>query len=293
MKSRWLINIVLLLLIVAIAVFLRLDKKSAPQAVQGYEVSALKLASFDAISIEHPTKAAVVLKKENGLWALEKPYKARTNQKAVYAILSILAARSTDKFTANDPAKYGLDSPELKLRLNDELFIFGTHNPVTGDQYVSYKEAVYLLPPLYAENAEIQIVELLDKSPITATEKITGFDFSHLEQWQATGLKITLDNKQWTSSITGAKIDQKVMQEWFESYWTNMQVQSVEPYTPNRQETFPSFEVQLADGKKVHFDKLQESPELILARPDEGIQYHIASDIGFVLLNPPLTMPGK
>jgi len=57
--------------------------------------------------------------------------------------------------------------------------------------------------------------------------------------------------------------------------------------------THPSFEVKLADGSKVHFDKIQESPELILARPDEGLMYYFPQDEGFVMLNPPINLPSK
>jgi hypothetical protein len=49
----------------------------------------------------------------------------------------------------------------------------------------------------------------------------------------------------------------------------------------------------MADGSKVHFDKIQESPDLLLARPDEGLIYHFPSDIGFSMLNPPLNIPSK
>jgi len=44
----------------------------------------------------------------------------------------------------------------------------------------------------------------------------------------------------------------------------------------------------LKDGKRIHVDKQLESPEIVLARPDEGIIYHFPSDFGFTLLNPPV-----
>jgi len=43
----------------------------------------------------------------------------------------------------------------------------------------------------------------------------------------------------------------------------------------------------------VHFDKIQESPELLLGRPDEGIIYHFPPDTGFTMLNPPVGLPKK
>ena len=56
-----------------------------------------------------------------------------------------------------------------------------------------------------------------------------------------------------------------------------------------RHRMFP-FEDQLKNGKKIHFDKIQESPELLIGRPDEGIIYHFSNDAGFTMLNPPLNI---
>jgi hypothetical protein len=80
------------------------------------------------------------------------------------------------------------------------------------------------------------------------------------------------------------------MNEWFDSLWRNISVLRVEAYKPDRKATYPSFEVKLSDGRKVHFDKIQESPELLLGRPDEGMMYHVPPDIGFTLLNPPINL---
>ena len=49
----------------------------------------------------------------------------------------------------------------------------------------------------------------------------------------------------------------------------------------------------MADGTKVHFDRIQESPEVILGRPDEGLAYHYKADVGFNLMNPPINLPVK
>jgi len=40
------------------------------------------------------------------------------------------------------------------------------------------------------------------------------------------------------------------MNEWFDTYWKNVDIKSVEPYTPDRRATYASFEVKLQDGSK-------------------------------------------
>jgi hypothetical protein len=291
MKSRWLINLLLLVLIAGISIFLHLRPKTPVQNAQNFEISNLKLGAFKQISIENPAKAPVVFeKKDDGLWYLEKPYHARAEQMLILRILSLVGAKSSDKFPANDLDRFGLNSPKLKLKFDDAEFSFGTFNPVTSDQYVSFKDSVYLLPVSYAESAQMPVVEYLDKSPMRANEKIVGFDFSHLEQWEETRLNVDLVDGKWTASAPKAKPVQNEMNEWMDAYWSHMSVASVEPYTPDRKATYPSFEVKLKDGKKVHFDKIQESPELLLGRPDEGMMYHVPQDIGFNLLNPPINL---
>lgn len=292
MKSRWLVNILLLVLVLAIFAFIKSRPQQEVAKETAYEVSTLKLADFSNISVEFPAKAPVAFEKVDGYWYIAKPYKARADQVLVMRILSLVGAKSPQKFEATDLTQFGLDQPKLKLKFNNEEFIFGTFNPVTSEQYVAYNNHVYLLPVSYAESAQSPVEEYLDKTPFKPDEqkKIAGFDFSHLEQWEEARLNVDLVDGKWKASPEKAKPTQNEMNEWFDSYWRNMSVQRVEPYTPDRKTTYPSFEVKLNDGRKVHLDKIQESPELLLGRPDEGMMYHVPPDIGFTLLNPPVNL---
>lgn len=290
MKSRWLLNLALLLVVAGIALFLYLRPAPAPvqQQAQEYTVSSVLPSAISRISIEFPAKAPVVLEKKDGNWLLAQPYAARAGKDVVYHILSILSARSGSRFAADDLARFGLDAPVLRLKFDAEEIIFGTFNPVSGLQYIAYQDAVYLVPSRHAEVAGTQVVELLDKNPLGPAESIAGFDFSHLEQWEPTGLRLERKDGKWQVSIAAAKPKQQEIDEWLGEIWNNVPATSVEPYTPDRKAQLPSFEVKLANGKSVHFDKLQESPELLIGRPDEGMLYHFPMDQGFAMLNPPV-----
>ena len=296
MKNRWLVNLVLLALVIGLVAFLYLRPQANTDAASQHEVSALKLADFKAISVEFPTQAATAFEKVDGLWRMTAPYKTRADQMSVQRILAIIAAKSMEKFPASDLAKYGLDKPQLRLKLTNNTgvqeFDFGTFNPVSEEQYVAYKDAVYLLPVSYAEAATTQAVELVDKNPLAVNEakQIMGFDFSRLEQWQALHLNVDIVNGQWKTNATKAKITQNELNEWLDFSWKQAQAKQVELYTPDRKIVYPSFKVKLKDGKKVHFDKIQEAPDLLLGRPDEGVMYHFSNDVGFTMLNPPLNI---
>jgi len=296
MKKRWLLNLVMLCVVVGLAAFFHLRPQQAVDQNNTYEISNYKLAEFNAISVEFPAKAAVTFEKEKGFWRLTAPNQTRADQASVQRILSIIAAKSKEKIAITDLEKFGLNNPSVKLKLfrdknNVEEFLFGTHNPVTDEQYVAHKNAIYLVSNGYAEAASTQVIELVDKAPLKPTEKVAGFDFSHLEQWEASRLHLDLVDGKWKASIATAKPQQNELNEWLDYFWVHTLAKSVEFYTPDHKTTYPSFEVKLADGSKVHFDKIQESPELLLGRPDEGLIYHFASDVGFTMLNPPINVP--
>ena len=287
----------MLAFVAALVAFLYLRPKTDASNQVSHEVTTLKLADFNAIKVEFPTQAPTSFEKIEGLWRMTAPYKNRADQLSVQRILSIIAAKTKDKFTAEDKEKFGLNNPQLRLKLSGatgtEEFVFGTFNTVTDEQYVAYKDSVYLLPSNYADAASTQAIELIDKNPLAQTEakQIVGFDYAHLEQWEEIGLQLDITDGKWKTNAPKSKITQNELNEWLDFSWKQAQSKQVELYTPDRKITYPSFNIKLKDGTKVHFDKIQESPDLLLARPDEGLLYHFANDVGFTMLNPPLNLP--
>jgi hypothetical protein len=292
MKSRWLLNLALLLVVAGVALFLYFAPKQKAAEKTALTVSQVSPSVISKISIEFPAKNPILFEKRDGHWNLTQPYPARAGQFPIDRVLSVLAADSVDKFDAADPARFGLDNPSLRLKLDAEEIAFGTFNPVNGQQYIGYKNSVYLISSGYSESASIQLVEFLDKSLLGPAEKIAGFDFSRLEQWEEVGgLRLDQENGTWKASLAGAKPSQDGINQWYDEFWRHLSATSVEPYKVNPKATYPSFEIKLANGKTIHVDKQQESPEMILARPDEGLLYRLPQDVGFSLLNPPVNPP--
>jgi hypothetical protein len=296
MKKRWLLNLGLLALVVGLATFLHLRPQQGSVAASKFEVSQIKLADLVAIKVDFPAQAPVSFERVDGLWRMTAPHKTRADQESVNRIAAVVAASSKEKFPATDLAKYGLDNPPVKLTLTGKQanyeFLFGTYNPVTEEQYILYNEAVYLVSGNYSEAARNQPIEMIDKAPLAPSEAkmVAGFDFSRLEQWADARMNLDFSAGKWETNVAKAKITQNEMNEWVDISWKQGRASAVELYTPNRKETHPSFEVKLKDGKKVHFDKISEAPELLLGRPDEGILYHFPNDVGFNMLNPPLNL---
>ena len=290
MKSRWLINIGLLLIVLVAFFYSWTIFQKEPVVSSRFELTKFKLSDFNELKIDFPSKISTHFKIIDNNWRMISPHNARADEFYVYRILSLLAASSLEKLKTDDLSKYGLDQPNLKITfLGDdleELFLFGTYNPINEDQYVLYRDNVYLISGGYSETSSFMPEELIDKNPIAKSEKIKSFDFSRLEQWQDSRLKLNYSNSSWDVEGKGLSIIQSDMNEWYEMTWKNIPAKSVEPYKLDERVGYKSFEILLKNNKRLNFYRIQESPELLLFRKDEGLLYHFPSDLGFTMLNP-------
>ncbi len=288
MKSRWIMNLVLLLLVGGIATFLYLRPKPVDQSATTYTVSTLDPRSFSHVTVSQPGKAPLLLEKRQDRWFITQPVQGRADLATVGRVLSIVGATTKEKFPANDLARFGLDNPSLKVMLDNEEFSFGMYHPVTGEQFVAYKDAVYVLPTVYSEGATTQPLEFFDKRLLDDEEQqIVGFDFSKLEQWEPTSLTLDMQKDgKWKVAPEKGKYSQDEINEWYANNWQNVTAKSVEPYKSDRQ-PHPYVILKLKNGKTLRIDKIQESPELLLAREDLQLLYHLPQDAGFTMLNPP------
>jgi len=129
MKKGWITNLILLAAIIGISTFLHLKPKKGDAEVESFEISTLKMAGFNTVKIEFPTKAPLVFEKIEDVWRMTAPFKTRADQQSVQRILSIIAAKTKTKIALDDLAKYGLDKPKMRVVLNDDagkhVFSFG------------------------------------------------------------------------------------------------------------------------------------------------------------------------
>ena len=290
MKSRWLINIGLLLLVLITFFYSWTIFQKEPVESIRFELSKFKLSDFNELKIDFPSRISTHFKIVDNHWRMLSPHKARAEELYVYRILSVLATSSLEKLSSDDLSKYGLDQPNLKITfLGNNLkavFLFGTYNPINEDQYVLYKDNVFLISGGFSETAAFMPTELIEKNPIAKSEKIKSFNFSRLEQWQDSRLKLNNINNAWNVEGKNLLITQSDVNEWYEMTWKNIPAKSVKPYKMDERIGYKSFDIVLKDNKKLTFYKIEESPELLLFRKDEGLLYHFPSDLGFTMLNP-------
>ena len=255
MKSRLVLNLALAALLLGLGLFAWFHSKTAPQPA--YHLSAQAPATATRIVLSRPGQPELKLEKGPSGWQLTAPFTARADTPAVERLLTLLAATSARRFPADDPARFGLDQPMLRLAINNQEFIFGTQQPITGEQYVATGGSVYLVASRYLADA-------LQPATVLASRHLFGHD-------------------EIPAGIELAGAENAPPKQWLQS-WREATSLVTQPYAGTR--PLEQIRVRLASGATLTMSILQREPELVLLRADEKLQYHFPAETGKRLLHP-------
>jgi hypothetical protein len=273
MKSRLLHNLILALVVAGVALFLIFKpEKAGPQK---YRLSKLQASTVTRLSLAPTNREPIVLEKSGDTWRMTSPFAARADDQRVAATLDLLQAQSESRLPANDLAKFELDKPFVRLRANDQEFVFGGRQPVTNELYVATGGYVYLVPATFLIDLGRGADEFASKSLLGADETIAGFVLP--------GLTLSLKDGKWqrtpdTGALSADDIN-RFADEWRLAIATSVNKASA---------TKPAEGLQLilASGKTLDLAIIAREPELVLRREDEGLEYHFPRDVGERLLKP-------
>ncbi len=154
MRARWWVNLILLLVLVALAVLIRQEvaQESSPQTLAGLDPADLR-----QISVERTGEPSVRLERTADGWRLREPMDTDAEQGQVDKLLQVLSAPVHRSFPENAaaPGELGLEPPRIVLRLDRLSLAFGNLDPLTQRRYVGSDGLVHLIderyyPPLIA-----------------------------------------------------------------------------------------------------------------------------------------------
>ncbi|MDA8382168.1 MAG: DUF4340 domain-containing protein [Betaproteobacteria bacterium] len=244
----------------------------------------LTAAQVTHIEIDRPGRPAIVLQYTPGGWRLTHPFAARADADNVGRVLDILAARPSQRLKSTHRARFGLNRPMLTLTLNQVTLRFGTLNPLTGEQYVGVGATIDLISPSYLAGALKRAVDFTAKNLLSATDVPVGFDFP---RWRAARRQ-----GQWFASPPSLAVDENEL-NGFADRWRRASALLAQPAEPGRRAE-ESFTVRLADGRSIPMAVLARTPELVVLRRDEGIEYFMPRTAAARLLDPPTApLPGR
>ena len=273
MGSRSLLNLGLVALVMALLLVAYFKPGLEPEPGAQPITTQLDPATVTTLHIERQNRAPLAFSKDGDLW-----YLATSGRRLpaadfqVRALLRLLRATSLRGYPANslDLAALGLDPPRATLDIDALSVHFGATDALEQQRYVRIDDTVYLIDDQYqhlinGEWANFVSGKLLaTRGPITRLE-LPGMTLTYGDDphWQ-------LEPEQAT---TGAAALQGLI-----DHWQAAAALYVRSYTGSESAEHVTLHTRDSD-EPLTLQVVSHAPELILARPDWGIQYHLTSDM--------------
>jgi hypothetical protein len=267
LSQRPLINLLLIVLIGGLAYAgFHFDAKEAAETKP--TISELRPDDVHSIEIQ-AGDLRLRLKRGSEGWDLESPINWPANDTIVRRLLSIVNLETSALADAADVdlAQLGLQQPQTSIRFNDTLLQFGTTNNIGERRYVMQGTTLFLVPDIHLAFIVEGLSALVDRRLLPRRSSITSLQLPDLE--------IRLDgNKRWRSS-RAVEITQARMAQLVEN-WQELQATRISHFGPGLMPR-QLIEIDLADGQALEFLLMSENPEIVIAHPNIGLQYHFRS----------------
>jgi len=273
-SRRWIINYVLVVLIVIFTyVGNRFDVTTEYQPQQ--RISELKPADIDTLEIQ-TVNALLTLQRDAGGWLLESPIRWPANSINIERLLDIVNSDADSRLPADEInlATLGLQFPKAMLRINDTQLLFGATNNIGGRRYIMVDSTVFLLPDVHLPFFSQGLASIVDRRLLPRRYRITTLKLP--------GIEVNRDaNDSWRlAKADGFEQDQvaRLMENW-----QDLEASRVKLYntgaTPRQK-----LEVKLQDGSRHEFFLMSIDPEIVVAHPRIGLQYHFPADLYYQLI---------
>lgn len=264
LSRRWLINFALLALII---LFTFIGNKY--QVQEGYQpgnrILKLDPASIESIVVKTADET-LQFRRRAGSWQIESPIRWPANNINMERLLTITRIETDSRLPAADIdlASIGLQFPRALLQLDDTSIAFGATNNIGERRYLLIDATVYLVADGHYPFISQGLIGLVDRRLLPLSMGLQSLKLPQLEitaspdgAWQVVG----------ESLFTPAQTQQLV------DNWQGLQASRVKAYSATN---IPRQKIlaQLGDGSQLEFFVLSISPEIVIANPAIGLQYH-------------------
>jgi hypothetical protein len=277
-KSRLLVNLVLLLALVGLGLYAYLRPDPEAQT-PGVAVTQLKREQISHIRVEPRGGPTIELARHGEQWRLEAPQRLRADGFQVDRLLDIVTVNSKEKLPRAELARFDLAPPRVSVTLNEQNFAFGAINEITNEQYLATADAVYLVPPHLGYGIPTEPSKLISPRLLGPDEAPMAFDFG---RWKA----VKDGQGKWSLSGTlpsKEALSQDDLNRWADE-WKLVTSLAAQPHRAARGREAVTLSV--AGGRKIRFEILAREPQVRLLRVDEGIAYQVGPEVGRRLTDP-------
>lgn len=276
MKKTSILNLALLLFI-GILILLTVYEPGIEKPAEAPLLLSLKRDEVKHILIRRDEQETVELAKgDAGTWQLLQPIKITASEFRIDSLLRITESKSLGNFAA-DTAKlpgYKLDKPQAELILNDTTKIaFGNATPLDQRRYVLLDNRVHLI----SDNLYYFMISawptFVSTKPLPTGIGITTLQLPKLKlQWQENQWQVEPKQEIKSADDITALIDA----------WKFAAATSVKVYDGNKG---APISIRFKDNEEpLQFILTALGPDLVLARPELGIEYHFPAELAEKML---------
>ena len=278
MGKRTLLNIWLAIALLALVWVVWQEPGHAPKEKDvPVKLTTLTPAAITKIAIT-TRKGSVTLDKHGGDWWLSEPIKIAANAVSVDNLLQVLQARSVARFPAagRDLSQYGLADPEARLLLNDTEIRIGNVAPLGQQRYVQLGDTIHLIAERYMFDVPSDAASLVSRDLVPHGKRIAAIALP--------GAKLVRGDKgEWSMTPADKGIAADAIQGLVKQ-WSDVQALRVAAYQKQAAQGEVTIELE-GESAPLRYQIVARQPELILARPEIGIQFYVAGEQAERLLN--------
>ncbi len=273
LSRRWIINYVLIILIIVFTyIGNRYDVKTGFQAEK--TLSPLGPAEIESMEIQTADES-IALRRVGQAWSLEAPIQWPANQINVARLLEIVDTPIESSLPADeiDLSTLGLEFPRARLRLNQQSILFGETNNIGQRRYVMIDSTVYLLPDNHLPFISQGLAGLIDRRLLPRSLGLSSLSLPDFE--------LTRDgNDGWQADDD--RLDEERLAELVAD-WQGLEAARVQPY---RAGATPREKIiaRLEDQRELEFFLMSIEPEIVIANPELGLQYHFGDEFYYRLI---------
>jgi len=279
MAARNLLNLALvaIAIILGLLVYFKpgLEPEPAPQRL----TTLLDPEEAIGIHIERITRDPLSFIKRDGHWYLtagERELPASDFQ--LQDLLHLLETTSTRRYAAEsvDLKAIGLEPPQATVTINDVKFLFGNTETLENNRYALVDKTVHLIDDRYQHLVNADWTNFVERKLVPADKIIRTLQLPEMT------LTFT-DRNQWQLSPARPDVSADAVQQ-LADHWKNASALYARRYDGSASDE--TITLELSDmPEPLTFKVIAHSPELILARPDWGIQYHFSGEMEENLLS--------
>ena len=261
MQSRTLVNLSLLVLLIALASFIFSRQSGDTEQLR---ITHIHPDTINTIIIPRD-KGDIILHKQQGDWHMQSPYQMRAHSFRIEHLLNLLQApvdKSYDIATL-DLKTFGLDKPRSEIHFDDIIIKYGKVNPINNNRYVLVDNKLYLIKD--------ELYPLINSQPSSFVDLRLLTDKDIINKIVVPGFSIFKDeNTLWRTTAKDNATADSLQQ--FVDNWQLAQAFGVHAYLERKQ--LGTIEIHLQDNHIIRLLISDDDPWLILAQPEQGIEYH-------------------